>query len=113
VLSAELKWLATDLQSQALRIKQGLGARRQIAITLADLASIAGAAGDGPRAARLYAAAMALRADIGLPQPVPERTDTEQAIAPTLAALTEEARAAAFAEGRVMTIEQAIAYALQ
>jgi len=105
--------LATDLQRQALRIKQALGARRQIAITLADFASIAGAAGDGPRAARLYAAAMALRADIGLPQPVPERTDTEQAIAPAVAALTEEARAAAFAEGRQMTIEQAIAYALQ
>jgi len=40
---------ATALQRQALELKQHFGARRQIAITLEDLASIAGAEGGGTR----------------------------------------------------------------
>jgi tetratricopeptide (TPR) repeat protein len=104
---------ATDLQFQALTLKRELGARRQIAITLADLASIAGAQGHGIRAARLLAAAIALREAIGTPPPVPEWTATQQAVAAALAELSEEARTAAFAFGRALTLEQAIAYAVE
>ncbi len=104
---------ATTLQRQALLLKRALGARRQIAITLADLASIAGAEGRGTRAACLLGAAAALREAIGTPQPVPERAATQQAVAAALAALSEEARAAAFAAGRTLTLDEAISYALE
>jgi len=104
---------ATALQRQALLLKRALGARRQIAITLADLASIAGAEGRGTRAARLLGAAAALREAIGTPQPVPERAATQQAVAAALAALSEEARAAAFAAGRSLALDDAISYALE
>jgi predicted ATPase/transcriptional regulator with XRE-family HTH domain len=105
--------LASKLHRQALGIKHELGAHRQIAITLADLAGVAGAEGRGTRAARLVAAATGLREALGVPQPVPERNGTDEAVAPALAALSEEARVAAFNEGRALTLEQAVAYALE
>lgn len=104
---------ATALQRQALVLKQGLGARRQIAITLEDLASIAGAEGRGTRAAHLLGAACAIRELIGTPQPVPERTSTERAVAPAQAALGEDVWSAAFSAGRALTVERAIAYGLE
>ena len=42
-----------------------------------------------------------------------ERADYDQAIAAARAGLDEEAFAAAFAEGQAMTVQQAVAYALQ
>ena len=79
---------------------------------LEQLAATAGVAGQGARAARLLGAAAALREALGAPQPPQERTDTEQAVAPARAALGEEAWAAAYAAGRALTLEQAIAEAL-
>jgi tetratricopeptide (TPR) repeat protein len=104
---------ATDLQQRALVLKQGLGARRQIAITLEDLASIAGAEGRARRAARLLGAASAIRAAIATPQPVPERTATERAVAAARAACGEAEWNAAFTEGKALRLEQAIAYGLE
>ncbi len=104
---------ATTLQRAALKVKWELGARRQIAITLADLASIAGAQHDGLRAARLLGAATSVRELIGTPQPVPERTATERAVADARGALGEATWAAAFAAGRALPLDQAIAYALE
>jgi predicted ATPase/transcriptional regulator with XRE-family HTH domain len=104
---------ATALQRQALVLKHRLGARRQIAITLEDLASIAGAEGRGTRAAHLLGAASAIRDAIATPQPVPERTATEQAVAAARAALGEDAWNAAWTSGKALTLEQAMAYGLE
>jgi hypothetical protein len=69
-------------------------------------------AGQGERAARLLGAAAALRETIGAPLPLPERADVEQAVAGARAALGEAEWTAAFAAGRMLSLEQAIAEAL-
>jgi predicted ATPase/transcriptional regulator with XRE-family HTH domain/Tfp pilus assembly protein PilF len=104
---------ATVLQRQALELKWALGERRQIAITLEDLASLAGDEGRGKRAARLLGAATVLRETIGAPRPVPEQIATEQAVAEARTALGEEAWVEAFTTGRALSLEQAIAYAME
>jgi predicted ATPase/DNA-binding SARP family transcriptional activator len=104
---------ATALHRQALELKRALGARRQIAITLEDLAAVAAAEGNAMRAARLLGAAAAIREEIGTPQAIPERNATEQAVAEVRAALSEQAWAAAFIGGQALSVDQAIAYALE
>ncbi|MBV8719789.1 MAG: helix-turn-helix domain-containing protein [Chloroflexi bacterium] len=104
---------ATEFQHRALVVKRSLGARRQIAITLEAIASIAAAEGRGARAARLLGAADTIRELIGTPQPLPERTATEHALAVACTALGETTWRRSFVEGRSLTMEQAIAYALE
>jgi len=60
-------------------------------------------------AARLWGAAQALRAVIGAPLPPAYRADYERAVAAVRSSLGEKAFAAAWAEGRSMTLEQALA----
>ena len=104
---------AMELHREALERKATLGARRQIAITLEDLACLAAAEGRGERAARLLGAAQALRAAIGSPRPIPEQHAVEQATAGGRAALGEEGWAVAFAAGLALPLEAAITSALQ
>ena len=103
---------AEALQREALALYQELGDQRGCARGLEELASTAGVAGQGERAARLLGAAAAVRETIGAPQPPQEQTDVEQAVAAARAALGEEAWAAAYAAGRALSLEQAIAEAL-
>jgi hypothetical protein len=63
-------------------------------------------------AARLFGAAEALRAAIGSPIPPIERAEYERAVAASRTALGEAAFAAAWAEGRAMTLERAVEFAL-
>jgi predicted ATPase/DNA-binding SARP family transcriptional activator len=63
------------------------------------------------RAARLFAAAEVLRAAIKEPMPRAEQAEYEDAVGAARAELGEEAFAAAWAEGRPMTLEQAVALA--
>jgi predicted ATPase/class 3 adenylate cyclase len=76
------------------------------------VAALAVAQGQGERAARLYGVAEALRKARGTPLPPCELDAYHDDVAVARAALGEEAFAAAWAEGRAMTVEQAIAYAL-
>jgi hypothetical protein len=75
------------------------------------LASTAGVAGKGERAARLLGAAARVRETIGAPQPPQEQADV--AVAAARAALGEEAWAAAYAGGEALSLEQALAEALK
>jgi predicted ATPase/DNA-binding CsgD family transcriptional regulator len=66
--------------------------------------------GQGTRwAAQLWGAAEALRQHIGAPMPPVLRADYEQAVAATRSALGEKSFAAAWAQGRTMAPEQALA----
>lgn len=97
---------------EGLRLKQPYPHRLGIARSLEGLAGVALAAAQPGRAACLLGAAEALREAIGAPlQPV-EQALVERDASATRAALGEEALAAARAEGHVMTLDQAIAYAL-
>ena len=65
------------------------------------------------RAARLAGAAGALREQLGAPVSPGDRSWYEPAIAHARAALGDAGFTAAQAEGRAMTLEQAIAYAFE
>jgi hypothetical protein len=73
----------------------------------------AGAAVAVTVAARLWGAADALRESLGAPLPPHERDEAVREREGLRQALGEEAFAAAFAEGRAMNWERAIAYALE
>jgi predicted ATPase/class 3 adenylate cyclase/Tfp pilus assembly protein PilF len=103
---------AEALGREALALFREFGDPRRCAAALEQLAATVGVAGHGARAARLLGAARAVQEVVGAPPPAPERADTEAAVAPARAALGEERWAAAFAAGRAMTLEEAIAEAL-
>ncbi len=76
---------------------------------LEGLAEVAKREGKPVWAARLWGAAEALREAIGEPIPPIERADYERSVTAARAQLGEQAFAAAWAEGRTMTPEQALA----
>ena len=76
--------------------------------TLDDLACLAAAEGKPERALRLSGAAEALREQIGMQLPPPERAQLDRLLASARQALSEEAQAVARAAGRAMALEQAI-----
>ena len=104
---------ARSLYEESLRIRRELGERRGITSLLESFAILASTQGQAGRAAVLFGAADALRDVISVPRPPTDRARYESALAAARAALVETAFAAAWAEGRVMTLEQAIAYALE
>ena len=68
--------------------------------------------GQPERAARLLGAAEVLQGSIDYSLPLPDQTDYQDVVTNTRAALGDATFAAAWAEGRAMTLEQAIEYAL-
>jgi tetratricopeptide (TPR) repeat protein len=77
------------------------------------VASLAVAQGEAERAGRLYAAAERSREAKGTPLTPSERKEYERYFTAARAALGEQSFAAAWSEGRAMTLEQAIEYALE
>ncbi|HSH77284.1 MAG TPA: tetratricopeptide repeat protein, partial [Herpetosiphonaceae bacterium] len=104
---------ATGLYQQSLTLAQELGHRWEIAASLEGLAGVAAGQDQPGRAARLWGAAEAIRKQFGLPLPPAERTRYEAAVARARAMLGDQALEAVWAEGRAMTLEQAVAYALE
>jgi DNA-binding CsgD family transcriptional regulator len=76
------------------------------------VAELGGAAGEAPAARLLGAAAALLEATSGFLEPV-DRADFDVNVATTRVRLGEQAFAAAWAEGHAMTMDEAIAYALE
>ncbi len=89
-----------------------LGDPHGSATVLESLAETAVAAGRPERAARLLGAATAVRETVGAPLTAYYQAKEEEEMAPARAALGEEQWAAAFASGRALSLEQAIAEAL-
>jgi tetratricopeptide (TPR) repeat protein len=99
---------ARALHVEALKLHRELGAQRGIALGLEKLAGVAGAQWQPARAARLLGAAEALRQAVGSPVEGTDRPDYERFVAVARAGLDEKSFASAWAEGRAMTLEQAI-----
>jgi hypothetical protein len=103
---------AATLLHESLALFRDLGSTLGISRCLEALAGVAGAQGQLERAARLFGAALALRGHAGASlwpaDPTAQATDLEAA----RASLGDQAFAAAWEEGRSMTVEQAVAYAL-
>ena len=90
-----------------------LGDQHGVASALEGLVFVYGALQQASTAGRLAGAGAALRETIDVPMPPMLRADYEHTLANVRAQLGDAAFRAAWAEGRVMTVEQAIAYAVE
>ena len=97
---------------EALVTAQAVGSDDAIAHCLAGLAGVCGATKRPDRAARLFGAAEAIHQAIGARMQTADRLDFEQNIAAVREQLDEATFEAAWEEGRSMTLEAAVAYAL-
>jgi predicted ATPase/class 3 adenylate cyclase len=104
---------ATDLFKEYLILYRELGGRDSTATSLAGLGGVAGLQRQPVRAARLLGAAEALLEAANDYLAPADRAEYERDVAAARAQLDEATFAAARAEGRAMTIEQAVAYALE
>ena len=102
---------ARDLFAQSLGCRERLGAW-SIPYNLEGLASVASAEGQAERAARLFGAAEAIREAIHTPLWPDNLPEYGRQVAAVRAQLDEATFASAWADGRAMTTEQAVADAL-
>jgi non-specific serine/threonine protein kinase len=103
---------AQRLYQESLALCQALNDKLSTAICLEGLAGLAATENRPVRAARLWGAAAALCKITGAPLPPHTRTFCDHDEAAVRAQLDEATFAAVWAEGRAMTLEQAITYAL-
>jgi non-specific serine/threonine protein kinase len=102
---------AKALLAESLSLRRELGDQVGMVQCLAGLAGIANSVGQPERAARLFGAAEALRAASGARLSPADRVDYDHNLAAARGQLGESAFAAAWDEGRAMTLEEAIAEA--
>jgi predicted ATPase/DNA-binding NarL/FixJ family response regulator len=107
---------ATERLRESLALRHEMGERLGIAECLETLAAVVIGAGQpkpsARRAARQLGAAEALRETIGAPVPPVARPDHEATMQAARATMGEGAFAAAWAAGKALSIEQAVAEAL-
>jgi predicted ATPase/class 3 adenylate cyclase len=104
-----------ELCAESLGLFREVGDRHGLAWVLSNLAIVAQSRGAWPRAARLFGAVDALRETLdssSLSLSPAERGAYEAAVAAARATLGADAFAAAWAEGRALPLEQAVAEAL-
>jgi len=94
---------------ESLAVRQELGNKGGVAACLEGLAAAAGAAGQLPQAARQWGAAEALREALGASLAPQERADHDRQVAAVRIALGPAVFAAAWAEGRALPLDQALA----
>jgi tetratricopeptide (TPR) repeat protein len=103
---------ARSLLAESLALRRRAVNRPGIAECLEGLAAADTADGHSERAARLLGAATALREALGAPLPPADRPEQERSLASVRAVLGEDAFGAAWAAGRSLALEQAVAEAL-
>jgi len=104
---------AEELLRKALEISSELSARRPIAECLEFLAAAAVGNGHTERAAVLFGSAENLREVIGDPLRSHERVEYEQDVSRLREAMDPDGLTDAWARGRSMSMEEAVAYALE
>lgn len=113
-----LAWEQGDYRQAAALFEESLPLYREtgydpgVVGCLAGLAGIAGSGGQPERAARLLGAAQALMDSTNAVIGPEDRLEIERDLSAVRSQLSEEAFAVALEQGRAMTMEQAIAYAL-
>ena len=112
LLRGDLK-RAKALHKESLALSEERGAFRQLTLILLEgLACGAGAEGDAERVARLFGATEALREAVGFPLEPALRSLEEPYLVGARAQLEESAWTEAWEEGRAMSVEAAVEYAL-
>jgi predicted ATPase/DNA-binding CsgD family transcriptional regulator len=110
VLAAEGDYpAAQELYEESLALLGELGERWMIARGLVGLGEVVAAGHKLAWAAQLWGAADTLRDALGIPIPPVELTEYERSLSATRVHLGERAFAAAWAQGRAMTPQQALA----
>jgi tetratricopeptide (TPR) repeat protein len=104
--------VAQTLYEESLRINQDLGDSWAIAYLLEDAGCLAAAQGEARRALRLVGAAAALRQAIGAPLPGSEQAKLDTQLQVAHAALSPADQEALLADGRGLSLAQAVAEAL-
>jgi len=99
---------ARAFYEESLTIGREVGEKQSIAFYLEGLADVVAAQRDPVWATRLWGAAEGLREAMGAPIPPVYRADYDRSLDATRAQFGEQAFAAAWAEGRMMTPEQAL-----
>ena len=100
---------ALALYEESLVIARKIGSKLTIAVCLEGMASVLETQGEPTQAARLWGAAEVLRETMGAPIWPVERAPYEHSVAATRNLLGARAFAAAWAEGRTMPLDQALA----
>jgi predicted ATPase/DNA-binding CsgD family transcriptional regulator len=100
---------AQALYTESLALAKDLGFKRVIPAALEGVAVVVAEQGESVWAARLWGAAEALREDMGTLIPPVYRADHERSVAAAGAQLGKNAFVGAWAEGRAMTPEEALA----
>jgi hypothetical protein len=101
------------LLNESLILRKDVGSKPGIAECFERLGMVAAELGRLERAARLLGAAEALREATGTPVQAVDRADRERAAASVRSGSEAKRLDQAWAEGRAMTLEQAIEYALE
>ena len=104
--------VAAGFLKESLALNREIGSWEYVAHCLEGFAGLAGARGQGGRAARLWGAAEDLRETISAPLAPVDRPDYDRSMAAARARLDEVSWEAAFAEGKSMPLEEAVEYAL-
>src|SRR5262249_21298155 len=104
---------AAALFRESLSLCAELGDRRSIAGCLEGLAGVAGRTAHPERAACLFGAAAALQEAIGARLHSADLAEYNDNVALVQSQLAREAFAAAWAAGRALTLDQALAYAAE
>jgi predicted ATPase/class 3 adenylate cyclase len=103
--------LAEAAYRKTILVWQQLGHRAAVAHQLESFASVAKAQEQAERAARLFGAAESLREKINIPMSPQERLEYDREVSDLRQAMDEKLFASLWAEGRALTMEQAIVYA--
>jgi len=111
LLQGDLERARTSYQESLMLCKE-LGDKMHTSESLEGLACITASEGDAERAARLFGAAQALREVVGYQHHPEEDALREPYMATARSQLDEASWEEAWAEGRAMSMEQAIDYAL-
>jgi tetratricopeptide (TPR) repeat protein len=104
---------ARQRHREALALYQRRENGQGIVWSLERLAVVEAASGDAGKAVRLLGAAAAAREGLGKPMDPWDQEDWDQAVAAAAAALEPQEFDAAWAEGRALTLAQAVTYALE
>lgn len=104
---------ARTWHAEGLELFHEAGDRRGIGYSLAGFAALSAGVGDAERAARLSGAVASLEAVLGSFLEAPLQSEYERELSTVRETLGEEGFAAAAAEGRAMSLERAVDYALE
>jgi hypothetical protein len=103
---------AAALDAEALEMRRDLSDRLSMAHSLDSIAATASRAGFAEAGARLYGTGARLREELGAPVPASERARYETGLEMTRSAIGDEAYERAWAAGRALSLEDAVAEAL-